>query len=526
MAIAHELAHQWFGDLVTMKWWDDIWLNESFATYMAYKAIDNAHPEWSIWENFFNGEPRVETLAGAMERDSLRNTHPIQVQVNSPDEIEQIFDAISYGKGAHVLQMIDAYVGKEAFREGVRRYLTAHAYSNATGHDLWSAIEEASGKPVRKIMSAWIRQPGFPVVTAQLDGGKLKLMQDRLLLTGKPEKETWPTPLVVEVNGERRSVLMENSAVGIEVDRLQSLRINPDRTGFYAVNGANVADIIWRSNPSSYDRWGFIFDAFLFLLSGRIGFNEFLSVLENFEHEDGTLPAQEISDQLERLYTLAPAKIVELSKRFHRALLETFRDKPDEKSSILRGTLASRLAEIDPEYATDLAGGFKEYGKVPPDMRLAVATAYAKSTNDHDGLLRAYRASRSEEDKIKFLNSMTLFSNERLVEGTLNFSLSGEVKRQDIIGVVHRAAANPYVRDMVWGWFKSKIGKLQDLYHDTGLLSIHLPSMIPLLCVGRVAEAESFFAEHMIPDAETGIRVGLEKLHAYDRLAGEILHHT
>jgi tricorn protease interacting factor F2/3 len=526
MAIAHELAHQWFGDLVTMKWWDDIWLNESFATYMAYKAIDHIHPEWRIWDDFCNGEPRVETQAGAMERDFLKNTHPIQVNVDSPDEIEQIFDEISYGKGAHVLQMIDAYVGEEAFREGVGRYLSAHSYSNATGDDLWSAIEQASGKPVKRIMSAWVRQAGFPVVTAHPDDRRLKLMQERMLISGKSEKVTWPVPLTVEVNGQRKSILMENPAIEIEVNGLKSLRINPNRTGFYATNNKSVDDIIWRSEPSEYDRWGIIFDAFLFLVSGVMKFDEYLSALKRFEHEDEALPAREVSDQLQLLYTLVPSKTLEVSKRLHHTLLETFESKSDEKSSILRGTLASRLALIDPEYAATLAPGFKEYGRVPPDMRSAVAIAYAKSTNDIEYIMSEYRKSRADEDKNRLLSSMTVFSDEKLVERTLNFVFGGEVKRQDILRAVFAAAQNPHVRNMVWDWLKSKIGKLQEVYQGTGVLSLTLAEIIPILCVGRGTEAESFFAEHMIADAETGIRVGLEKLHAYDQLAKEIMRHT
>jgi tricorn protease interacting factor F2/3 len=526
MAIAHELAHQWFGDLVTMKWWDDIWLNESFATYMAYKALDHAHPEWRIWERFFNGEPRVETLAGAMQRDSLKNTHPIQVTVKSPDEIEQIFDAISYGKGAHVLQMIDAYVGEEAFREGVRRYLASHAYSNATGDDLWSAIEEASEKPVRKIMSAWIRQAGFPMLTVSYDGGSLRFAQERLLISGNPEKVTWPVPLLVEVNGERRSILMEDSTIRIEAGTLKSLRINPDRTGFYAINHKHMDDVAWRSDPTPYDRWGLMFDAFQFLLSGAMNFNGYLSVLKRFDHENHTLPGQEVSDELDLLYALAPAKVAELSRKFHHILLETFKDKPDEKSSILTGTLASRLAIVDREYAATLATRFNEYQRVPPDMRSAVATAYAVNSNDIDGLVQAYRESTSEEDRNKFLISMTVFSDEKLVEQTLNFAFGGDVKRQDIIWAVIGAAGNPHARDIVWDWIKDGTRKLQELYQGTGLLSQAFAEMIPLLCLGRVPEAESFFAGRMIPDAETGIRVGLEKLRVYDRLAKEILRYA
>ena len=155
--VAHEIAHQWFGDLVTMKWWNDIWLNESFATFMAFKVADSLHPEWRRWDDFL-----LDETAGAMGRDCLMNTHPIEVPVKLPDEIEQVFDAISYGKGASILRMIEAYVGKEAFEDGIRRYLSQHAYGNATGNDLWTTLDEVSGRQVQQIMVGWIRQPGFP----------------------------------------------------------------------------------------------------------------------------------------------------------------------------------------------------------------------------------------------------------------------------------------------------------------------------------------------------------------------------
>ena len=525
MAIAHELAHQWFGDLVTMKWWDDIWLNESFATYMAYKAVDHAHPEWRIWENFFNGEPKVESQAGAMERDSLRNTHPIHVQVTSPEEIEQIFDEISYGKGAHVLRMIDAYVGEESFRDGVRRYLTSHAYSNARGDDLWTAIEETSGKPVRKIMSAWIRQPGFPVITPRFEGRTLKLTQNRMSISGKLETASWPVPLIVEVNGERQTILMEDSELRIKVDTLKTLRINPDRTGFYAANIKHVSDEVWAGRPSPIDRWGLIFDAFQFLLSGTIKFSDYESILARFEEEDHVLPAREVSNELNLLYTLCPSEIAPISKPIHRTFVERFIHGSDEVSSILHGALAERLAKIDPEYAKSLASSFADYGRVSPEMRAAAATAYASSTGDIDTLIEAYRKSNSDEDKIKILTSMTVFGEENLVEKALNFAIGGEVKRQDVMSAVRGAASNPAVRNMTWTWMKREMGRLQELYQGTAFLSLEFSTIIPLLCIGKVSEAQQYFAGRRIVDAEVGINVGLEKLHTYNRLASEITGH-
>ncbi len=522
MGVAHELAHQWFGDLVTMAWWDNIWLNESFATFMAYKAVDSIHPDWRIWENAFNGEPRVETLAGAMGRDCLKNTHPIEVPVNSPDEIEQIFDAISYGKGAHILRMIEAYIGQEAFREGIRRYLSAHAYSNANGDDLWAALEDASGKPVKKIMSSWVRQPGYPVVTASLRDAKLTLRQERFLLSSNSERATWPIPIIIEVNGERRSTLMETAEETIETKDLKSLKINPDHTGFYSVYYEGLDDFLWESKLSPFDRWGILFDAFMFLLSERITFNTYLTVLKKFSKESDSLPAQEVSDQLELLYTLAPSKVVEISKKFHRSLLDSLQKKTDERSSMVRGKVASVLALVDEGYALKLGGDFKNYERVLPDMREAVAVAYARSTNDFENLVRAYRDSKSDEEKVRLLSAMTAFTDMTLLQRTLDFALSIEVKRQDAIGVIRAAAENPHARDITWTWLQSNIGKLRELYGGTGILSAAFLLMLPILGIGRIQEVEGFLGQHKMPDAEAGIKAGLEKLRAYDRLVRKI----
>jgi aminopeptidase N len=245
--------------------------------------------------------------------------------------------------------------------------------------------------------------------------------------------------------------------------------------------------------------------------------------LSKFEKETDTLPAQELSDQITLLYSLMPTKILEISKRIHRGLLETFKRRNDEKSSILEGTLAGRLAMIDPDYAVILARNFSDYEKTSPDMRQAIATAYARSTNDLDGLTRKFRESRSDEDRLKFLQSMTTFSRKELVKRTLDFAIGGEVKRQDVISVVTAAIKNPQVKDMTWDWFKSNMGKLQELYQSTGLLSTVFMSIIPVLCIGRVSEGEDFFAKHPIPDADAGIKLGLEKLRVYDRLVKSVM---
>jgi len=523
MGVAHELAHQWFGDLVTMKWWDDIWLNESFATFVSYKAVNKLHPDWKIFNNFFNGDPKVETLAGALGRDCLKNTHPIEVKVKSPDEIEQIFDAISYGKGAHVLRMIEAYLGEEAFRQGVSRYLSTHAYSNATGNDLWSMLEAVSGKPVKRIMSHWVREPGYPIVTVSLRDGMLVLRQERFLLSGETEDVTWPIPIVIEVNGEGRRILMEKTEEIVEAKGLKSLKVNPDYTGFFLVKYVGLDALLWESQLSPFDKWGLVFDAFLFLLSGRIAFKEYLEVLNKFAKEASVLPAGEISDELGLLHILVPSKVAEIAKEFHHNQLELLKDKTDENSSMLRGKVAYRLALVDGGYASKLAEDFRDYAKVAPDMKQAVALAYARSTNDFDGLMKAYRGSDSDEDKLRFLNAMTGFADEALLRKTLGFALTGEVKRQDVIAVIGSTAEKPHAGDILWSWLQLNIEKIRELYQNTGVLSGLFGSLIPILGVGRVQEVESFFNKHTMPESEMGVRAGLERLRAYDRLVKSIM---
>src|SRR5207245_4243657 len=229
--IAHEIAHMWFGDLVTMKWWDDLWLNESFATFMAYKVVDWAYPQWKIWQDFVKN-----STGGAMARDALNSTHPIEAKVRSPKEIEELFDEISYGKGASILRMIEPYIGSENFKKGVARYLQKFRYSNASGHDLWSNLQEASGTDVSRIMEGWISQEGFPVVKASLAGTNLVLEQERFLLTGGTSKQTWPIPVTVNVDGKTQSLLLDKKRAEVNLQTApRSLKLNADQTGFYAV---------------------------------------------------------------------------------------------------------------------------------------------------------------------------------------------------------------------------------------------------------------------------------------------------
>ena len=514
--IAHEIAHMWFGDLVTMKWWDDLWLNESFATFMGYKSTDRAYPQWKVWQDFV----RTST-SGAMGRDSLTKTHPIMANVHDPEEIEELFDEISYGKGASILRMMEAYIGSENFKRGVAQYLQKFRYGNASGHDLWSNLQEASGTDVSRIMEGWISQEGFPVVKVSLVGGKLVLEQERFLLTGGTSKQTWPIPVTMNVDGKTQSLLLDKRKSEVNLPTTHSsIKLNVDQTGFYVVqyDGKELQDLVWKSRLSPLDRWGLINDAKAFLLSGRVLFKEYLNLIEKYQNEEEYLPAIELSDQLSFLYQIAPSKIVETSRRFHSTGLKIFETKMDDNSTTLKGVIAARLTLLDDAYAKSAGSKFKDIASVEPDMKRSAVMGYARSSNDYDGLISRYTKSATDEERLRFLEGLVSFKNPELIAKTLDFALSGKVKRQDVRNVILYATDNPDARPAVWQWFKKNMRKLEEIYSGTAQFSIILREYFSIIGVGLAAEVEKVFSEHKVIGAD----IALERLRIYDQLANRI----
>src|SRR2546425_779420 len=204
--ITHELSHQWFGNLVTMVWWDDLWLNEAFATWMAYKIVDQWRPQWRVWMDFEAGK------GAALHLDALKSSHPIRAEIHNAEEAGESFDAITYEKGGAILRMIEGYLGEEKFREGIRLYMRRHREANATADDLWGALAEASGQPILELANGWIRQTGYPLVTLGLQEGKIRIAQRRFFSDPQatPEPTQWLVPLVLRIDGRERRVLLQS----------------------------------------------------------------------------------------------------------------------------------------------------------------------------------------------------------------------------------------------------------------------------------------------------------------------------
>ena len=369
-------------------------------------------------------------------------------------------------------------------------------------------------------MEGWISKSGYPIVTVSLSGNKLVLSQERFLLSGGIEKHTWPVPVTMNIDGKTQRLLLDKEKAEVIVSSPKSLKLNVDQTGFYLVRyeGKELQSLVWNSKLSALDKWGLITDAKAFLLSGHMPLKEYLSFAEKFENDEEYLPGFELSDQFELLYLIAPGKIADLARRVQTARLKILHSKKDENSSLLRGIVASRLTLLDDAFATMQGARLKDVATIDPDMKLPVVKGYARTSNDYDGLIDRFMKSTTDEERMRYLEGLASFKKPDLVRRTLDFAISGNVKRQDIRNVIAYATANPDARTVTWEWFKSNFQKLISIYEGTAQLSSILRGYMSIVGVGRASEVEALFREHSVPGADATI----ERLRIYDRLAKSI----
>lgn len=319
--VQHELAHQWFGNLVTMDFWDGLWLNEGFATWMSWYSCNKFYPEWHVWQSYV-----TDTLQGALSLDSLRSSHPIEVPVKRADEINQIFDAISYSKGSCVLRMISKYLGEQTFMEGIRRYLKKHAYGNTQTGDLWAALSDASGKPVEKVMDIWTKNVGYPVVSVTEDeqSNSISVKQNRFLRTGdvKPEEDKTLFPVFLGLrtrNGVDEDLTLSEREHDYKVPDLDFFKLNADHSGIYRTSytPARLAKLGQAAKDGLLtveDRAGMIADAGALASSGYQKTSGILSLLKNF---DGETEFVVWSELLSRISSIRAAWVFEDEKVSH-----------------------------------------------------------------------------------------------------------------------------------------------------------------------------------------------------------------
>ncbi len=517
--VAHEIAHQWFGDLVTMEWWNDLWLNESFATFMSFKMVDELHPDWYMWANFFMTE-----TAGALSGDSLENSHPIEAEVRTPDDVAQIFDEISYGKGASILRMIEGYVGQENFRNGIRKYLSDHAYGNAKGSDLWNAIEQASGLPVSRIMESWVKRMGYPVIKVRRNGDKLELKQERFLLLGKPSGETWPVPLTVVRENGIESALMESASMQIESARF--VKLNSRSSGFYrTLYDEESMDVIRKhfKKLDYMDVLGLLTDGFALLKAGIITLDRYLSDLSTYMMNVHPSVVQEISGELLTLNLVMPgrAKLKDTAVQYLRKRLSELgrrrKDEP-ESTSVLREAVSMALSILDDAYAQEMGREFTSFSDVDSDLKAAVAIGFARSTNNIEKLVDALKSSESDEDSLKIMMGLAFLSGKENHRRYLDMAKDGTVKKQDVLRVYGYMAMNPDAREDVFNALEEAISIMEKYFEGTGYTGMMLENVVPYVGLGREDAISSRLKSLEKPSFSKGVRKSLENLEVYSRL--------
>ncbi|HYA58216.1 MAG TPA: M1 family metallopeptidase [Thermoplasmata archaeon] len=518
--ISHEIAHQWFGNLVTMVSWSDIWLNESFASFLSSKIAERVDPAFDARSAAILN---VTGAAAAFQGDSLRATHPVRAEVHRPEEISQIFDEISYGKGSALLAMFEAYLGPEKFRAGVTRYLDRFRGRNAKTSDLWGALAETTGEPVAEMLGPWVDRPGLPLVRATLEPGTLHLAQERFLLAGVGEPVPWPIPVTMEVNGRSSSVRFDGPEMRVPVPDGAVVHLNPGASGFYRVlYDAELLDRLYRVLPgrSAADRWIVLDDLSAFLPTGRVGWPSF----ERF--------ARALSGAHERLvvealvYSLGTGAIcfpdhrpvlelarTFLARQFDRVGLHRHPSEPAQDAPVRESVTGARV-RIDQGFARDLSETFVEWERLDAEVRGAAALARTRTegASGYREVQRALKQAVSEIDTLRLERALAWSSDPTLVEETLGFTLNGTVNRGHAPLVIIQAATNPYGRDVTWNWLTRHLNRLDELFRGAGFLSQTLESVIPLVGLGRRAEVAQFFQGPTPSEGTRGVVKGLERL--------------
>jgi puromycin-sensitive aminopeptidase len=527
--IAHEMAHMWFGDLVTMSWWDDIWLNEAFATWMSHKAIEHVKPSWQTWSWWAQAKEQ------SMKTDALLSTHPIAAPVSNPVEALEMFDDITYAKGASILRMLEEYVSEDVFRNGIRLYMRKFQFANATTEELWEAIAVSSKKPISKVMEAWVHQPGYPLVEVTSDKPDGLLVSQKRFLTNQAKRDNfamvtpWAIPLGYRLDlsmsrqqSSQSHFLLDSNQAIMPADQVDEPYLcNTGAVGFFRVlyPEANLVKLAAIKNQSltSLERYALLTDRFAFCFAGIVPAKDFLPFLESFSSEEDALVTVAVCDELNELYNLLDSvketgfasyvnKIVSpIAKRLGweaQSGDSTLSKLARSATLSILGTYGGDLSTIT-QARQYLRRYLANQDSVSPDIIGAVESivAYNGSSSDYAIIDQLSRTAKTPSSRKRALYTLPLFREKDLVRRTLALSLSNRVKLQDAPGLLASLLRQKSNHKLGWEFLQANWAKLVDVY--------------PSYMIGQIIQANSsiatdsgareflaFFSKHMVPEAE------------------------
>lgn len=486
VTVAHEIAHQWFGNLVTMEWWDHLWLNEGFATYMSFLCVDKIFPEFQIWNQFI-----TYVYSPAMKLDSLQTSHAVEMTVKHPLHVDEVFDNISYNKGASLIRMVHAYIGSDNFEKGMHLYLKKFQSRNASTEDLWQVLEEVSQKPVISMMLNWTQKAGYPVISVERvqegDLCKLSLKQSQFCATGShggTNCTTWIMPVEyctsksqVEPVGKFEFGSSKYTLAVEGLNKSDWVKLNPSNLGFYRVHYSSemlesIMPAIADLSLQPIDRLGLLDDLFALVQAGYSRSDKILELLLTMSNEDSCMVWSMMSRVLKKLKNLleyTDASIQKNFKSFGQFLLRHIKEnvawdpKADEthEDKLLRTLILDLLGEFgDKATVTEAEKRLKAHlnGSAPlaADLRAVVYAIGMENADSklYNELLEVYHNETLQEEKERILFGLTYMKDENLIHEAMMFTLSDSVRKESTLRVLAAIAQVRSGREQVWDYLK------------------------------------------------------------------------
>ncbi|KAK9450084.1 peptidase family M1-domain-containing protein [Limtongia smithiae] len=538
--VQHELAHQWFGNLVTMDWWEGLWLNEGFATWMSWFSCNEFYPDWKVWESYV-----TDNLQAALRLDGLRSSHPIEVPVKRADEINQIFDAISYSKGSCVLRMVSKFLGEDVFIKGIQKYLKTHKYSNTQTGDLWAALSEVSGKDVSSLMDSWTKQVGYPVltVTEAADGKTITVKQNRFLTSGDvtPEEDTVIYPLSLALRtkeGINEDLMLTTREMTVPVDT-SFYKINADSSGIYRTAysperltklGENaIAGLL-----SVEDRAGLVADTGALAASGYVSTAGLLSLVSGWKNETEFVVWDEITSRIGAIrsaWLFEDEAVKDALKKFQRELVAP-------KASSLGWTFGTDVGHVEQQFKALMFGSAGTSGDesviaaakllfarfaagdkkaIHPNLKASVFGIALQNGGEAEWnvILNTYHNPINTDEKNTALRALGRTKNPELIAKTLGLILDGKtVRAQDVYLPMGGLRTTVEGTRALWVWVKENWDAIEKLL-PPGLSM--LSSVVSLATGGFAKQAdvddiEAFFAERNTKGYDKGLAQSLESV--------------
>jgi puromycin-sensitive aminopeptidase len=531
--VAHENAHMWFGDLVTMSWWNGLWLNEAFATFMEMLAVDAWKPEWKRWDSF------SVSRAAAFAVDGLLSTRPIEYPVHAPKDADAMFDVLTYEKGASVLRMLEQHIGPTVFRDGVRDYLRTHAYGNADTKDLWVSLGRVARQPVPELMDGWLFQPGFPLITARLNGAsELIVSQQRFayLQSDKTQAQRWHIPLQIRVTvGDRtesRRLLLKDQEMRVALpEGTTHLVVNEGSHGFYRVRYDDA--LLRRLVNAGLDRlmpterFNVISDAWATTVAGLTPLPEYLALTGHFTGERDKNVWAVLLDSfsfLNRIILPADRATLEAFVRRRLGLMVGelgWDPQPGENELMrqLRGELLAAIGKLgnDPDIQRQAADRYARYTAEPASIdpnvvpALVSVLAYTGDQARYEDFSARYKAATTPQEERRYLFSLAGFRSPALLARTLSRTIDGDIRTQDAPFLVSAILGSVYGRELAWDFVKTNWDRMDRLFPKQGLRRM-CGGIVGLATPELERDVREFFASRKIDLGGKTLEQYLEQL--------------